>query len=448
MLHNKERMTEIYELLPKLTEADVRYLDTLIAEEEVRFPLHAVPDVIYHLITNRHQVLHENLEFLTLGAISATAAAIGTKIQTSYQYTNKPIFWNAVVAHTGSGKTTPIKAMLEPVYQMQAASRIKFNDQMQEHEELMAEKKSQKGQKNTPPPLFKEFVISDLTYEGLIKSHLTNPEGVIIHVDEQIALVKSFGAYKGGKGGDQENFLPLHDGLGIQKSRASQEQIGISETCINIVGGFQPDVIPDFFAESRSEDGFIYRYLYVFEKEYKPTPITTGSPDTDVQKAYNRYIHSLYDNKTKRTLEFNEEAQQLYAYWKHTCETVFKNETQSVAYQAKLNKYVHRFALMFKVYDERDDSDIINKDHILDAIHAVEHYRGEFNKMMEYAYGERINRLPADYLDLYNLLEDTFTYAVAKMHAETLKLSETSLKSFLNRTDLFSKKRRGEYIKK
>ena len=154
MLHNKERMTEIYELLPKLTEADVRYLDILIAEQEVRFPLHAVPDVIYHLITNRHQVLHENLEFLTLGAISATAAAIGTKIQTSYQYTNKPIFWNAVVAHTGSGKTTPIKAMLEPVYQMQAASRIKFNDQMHEHEELMAEKKSQKGQKNIPPPLF------------------------------------------------------------------------------------------------------------------------------------------------------------------------------------------------------------------------------------------------------------------------------------------------------
>ena len=448
MLHNKERMTEIYEQLPKLTEADVKHLDTLIAEEEVRFPLHAVPDVIYHLITNRHQVLHENIEFLTLGAISATAAAIGTKVQTNYQYFNKPIFWNAVVAHTGSGKTTPIKAMLEPVYQMQVESRSNYNDQMHEHAEMMAEKKSQKGQKSSPPPLFKEYVISDLTYEGLIKSHLTNSEGIIIHVDEQIALVKSFGAYKGGKGGDQQNFLQLHDGLGVQKSRASQEQMGISETCINIVGGFQPDVIPAFFAESRSEDGFIYRYLYVFEKEYYPTPVTTGSPDTNIQKAYNRYINSLYETKTKRILEFSEDAQQLFAYWKHTCETFFKNDTRSIAYQAKLNKYAHRFALLFKVFDESDDSDIIHKDHMLDAIHAVEHYRGEFNKMMDYAYSDRINRLPADYLDLYNLLEDEFTYAVAKLHADSLGLSETSLKTFLNRVDLFTKKRRGEYLKK
>jgi hypothetical protein len=156
----------------------------------------------------------------------------------------------------------------------------------------------------------------------------------------------------------------------------------------------------------------------------------------------------LYENKTIRILEFSEEAQQLFAYWIHTCQITFKNETQSIAYQAKLNKYVHRFALLFKVYDESDDSDIINRDHILEAIHAVEHYRREFNKMMNYTYGERINRLPADYLDLYNLLEDNFTYAVAKMYAETLELSETSLKSFLNKGDLFTKKKRGEYIKK
>ena len=448
MLHNEEKMQEVYKQLPKLTEADVRYLDTIIAEEEVCFPLHAVPDVIYHLIMDRHQVLHENLEFLTLGALSATATAIGSKICTNYQYVNKPIFWNAVVAHTGSGKTTPIKAMLEPVYEKQAASREIHENQMQEYEEEMANKKSQKGQKKTPPPVFKEYVVSDLTYEGLIKSHLTNREGVVIHIDEQIALVKSFGAYKGGKGGDQENFLSLHDGLGIQKSRASAEQVGISETCVNIVGGFQPDVIPDFFADSRSEDGFIYRYLYVFEKEYHPTPITTGSPKKDIQKAYNKYIHSLYEDKTSRTLEFSEEAQQLYAYWKHTCETTFRNENQKIAYQAKLNKYVHRLALIFKVYDKSDDSEVVDKHHIKDAIHAVEHYRREFNKMINYAYGERLNRLPQDYRDLLNLLDKKFTYNEAKMHAETLDLSETSLKSFLNREDLFIKHKRGQYEKK
>ena len=327
-------------------------------------------------------------------------------------------------------------------------SRLIHENQMQEYEEEMANKKSQKGQKKTPPPVFKEYVVSDLTYEGLIKTHLTNQEGVIIHVDEQIALVKSFGAYKGGKGGDQQNFLSMHDGIGIQKSRASSDQVGISETCVNIVGGFQPDVIPDFFADSRSEDGFIYRYIYVFEQEYYPTPITIGSPSKDIQKAYNKYIHSLYDDKTSKTLEFSEEAQQLYAYWQHTCETTFRNERRKIAYQAKLNKYVHRLALIFKVYDASDDSEVIEKHHIKDAIHAVEHYRREFNKMINYAYGERLNRLPQDYRDLLNLLDKKFTYNEAKMHAETLDLSETSLKSFLNRKDLFTKHKRGQYEKK
>ena len=115
---------------------------------------------------------------------------LGPRYKPTISNFNKPIFWNAVVAHTGSGKTTPIKAMLEPVYQMQVESRSNYNDQMHEHAEMMAEKKSQKGQKSSPPPLFKEYVISDLTYEGLIKSHLTNSEGIIIHVDEQICSCK------------------------------------------------------------------------------------------------------------------------------------------------------------------------------------------------------------------------------------------------------------------
>ena len=448
MQHSEDSMKEILEKVTTLNERNIRDIDNLIEADEVRFPLHAMPNAIYSLIEERKRVLHENINFLTLGAISATATAIGTKVQTNFQYTNKPIFWNAVVAPTGSGKTMPIKAMLEPISQYHNASRITYQDHMAQYEIENENKKSRKSQIKSALPVFKEYIVTDITYEGLIKSHLTNPEGVIIHVDEQIALVNSFGAYKAGKGGDQQNFLTMHDGLAIQKTRATQEQIGIPESCVNIVGGFQPSVIPDFFADSRSDDGFIYRYLYVFEKEYNPSPILTGEVHPDVQIAYNEYIHSLYKDRRKRVLQFDLEAQHIYSYWKNACETYFKNDGRSIAYQAKLNKYVHRLALLFHVFNKEDDSDTINAEDVRLGIHAVEFFRREFAKMLDYTFGEKLNQLPADYRDLYNSLDEEFNWQTARELASQFNIRETSLKTFLGKRYLFEKRQRDSYKKK
>jgi hypothetical protein len=447
MLHNEEELKEIYELIPDVSKSDIERINNLIIGDRVEFPMHVFPSEIYDFITDRHQALYENKNFLIIGALSATASAIGAKVQTDFQHKNKPIFWNAVVAPTGEGKSSPVNAMIQPIHVKYNTEQEIFKTQYEQYEIEKKRAKKEKKPFEMKEPVFKEHATTDLTYEGLITSHQNNKDGLIIHVDELLAMVKAFGAYKNGKGGDQQNFLTMHDGGPIRKTRASQEKIGISESCVNIIGGFQPGVIQQFFADSRSEDGFIYRFLYVFQKEKTIRPIKVNERDKNLEVIYSNYINALYDNYKERVLTFSKEAQQIFAYWSHTCSKYYINDVSGSAYQSKLDKYAHRLALLFHVYNKKDESDLINKDDILLSIHALEFYRREFNKMIEYSFGERVDALSTDYSNLYHSLNDNFSWSEAKKCAEEFNIRETSLKKFLKKKQLFRKVNHGQYCK-
>jgi len=335
--------------------------------------------------------------------------------------------------------------MLEPQYNKHVKSTEDYFHEVEKVEEF---NKGQKKKDQKKLPVFVPFVLSDITYEALINAHQNNPKGIIIYVDELLGLVKSFGAYKGGKGGDQQGFLSMHDGLGIQKFRVTSGPISISETCVNIIGGFQPSVIGEFFKEDRLEDGFVFRFLFVFNPEYNPSPINTSDLDTKIQDEYNDLIIQLINNNSKSTIYFSDEAKELFNFWKYYCENYYKDNELERSYQAKLNKLVHRFALIYYVLNKTPFDNTISKEIMYYAIHNIEYFRRHFSNMMSYIKKGYFEKLPKTKQDLFNALPTVFKRSDGLAIALKMGMPERTFGDFLNDKKLFIKVAHGKYKKR
>ena len=439
-----ESNQEINEKLKTITDDDFNRIEHLVKSPTIDFNIDAFSKPIVDYILHRESVLNEKRDFLILAAHSAVASAIGGWTESKFKHPNKPILWSAIVAPTGSGKSTPIKGMLKPQHNKHHKSA---EDYLHEKELVEDFNKRAKKKDQKPLPVFVPFVVSDTTYEGLIVAHKNNPKGIIIHVDELLGLVKSFGAYKGGKGGDQQGFLSMHDGSEIFKTRVTSDPISLPETCVNIIGGFQPSVIGDFFKDARLEDGFVFRFLFVFNPDYTPPPISIGDLDDKIQEEYVKTINQLIDNNSRSTINFSKEAQELFQYWKYRCEHYYQDNELERSYQAKLNKLVHRFALIYYVLNKTPFDQTISKEIMYYAIQNIEFFRRHFSNMMSYVKKGHFEKLPKSKQDLFNALPAVFQRHDGLSIALKMGMPERTFGDFINDKKLFIKVAHGKYKK-
>jgi hypothetical protein len=113
--------------------------------------------------------------------------------------------------------------------------------------------------------------------------------------DELVGWVKSMDAYRsGGKGADRQHYLSMWSRSPIKIDRkSSPEPIIVARPCLSVVGGIQPDVLPDLVEHASRDDGFIDRCC-------SPTPTsadrwTNEGIDEASQAAVERLFSGLYD---------------------------------------------------------------------------------------------------------------------------------------------------------
>src|SRR5262249_48351449 len=127
-----------------------------------------------------------------------------------------------------------------------------------------ATKKTERGPKPTPPT-FPHVFTTDATVEALAPMLLAS-KGLALIKDELVGWVRGMDAYRSGRGADRQHYLSMWARTTIKVDRKGNNgaPILVSRPVLAVVGGIQPDLLPDLADTTQREDGFVDRLLWSY----------------------------------------------------------------------------------------------------------------------------------------------------------------------------------------
>lgn len=204
-------------------------------------------------------------DFITAAVYAIVSTICGKHIELfDGKYNNNPNHWICVVAPSGSNKSAPIKALLEPIFKEEELRIKKFKEEYREYKKNGGEE-----------PARDRLIVSDVTPEGLyqvLADKNNTKTGLLLYRDEIKGFLDDMNRYN--SSGEISNYLSIYDGTPFPVDRKTQEPQWISNPFLCILGGIQPRAIANAFKPSWADEGFVQRWLYVYpqvlpEKEYK-----------------------------------------------------------------------------------------------------------------------------------------------------------------------------------
>lgn len=182
-----------------------------------------------------------------------------------------------------------------------------------------------------PPPLQEHLYVDDVTLESLAGNLQSSPRGVVRITDEFVQFLRNMNVYRGGQGGDRQQFLSLWSCAPIKVDRKSAKggrSIFVERPFFSILGGIQPDLLGSLEEEQGREDGFIHRVLFSMPTSNAVPPWTRRDMNQARLDAWARVVRALrcYDfdaEKRPLCLGITPEAADAFADWyeRHCRET-------------------------------------------------------------------------------------------------------------------------------
>jgi hypothetical protein len=120
-----------------------------------------------------------------------------------------------------------------------------------------------------------------------------NPAGVIAIFDELAQLLRSFDAYRGGKGAlgrDRPLWLELYNGGRRSVDRVTTGHLEVTNWGASMVGGIQPERLRGLIS-NLSEDGMLQRCIPIFGSG--PSMGVDRKPDEKADQAYRRVLKTI-----------------------------------------------------------------------------------------------------------------------------------------------------------
>lgn len=236
-----------------------------------------------------------NRDFITASIFSAVATAVGKKVRiTDERYENHLTFFTCLVAPSGSNKSTPMKAILKPLYNRNAQNYEIYQDEIKKYN---AEIKA--GNENADRPLFRQLILNDSTPESRIKALSENPN-VLLVSDELSTMFYNMNRYN--KSGEVPQLLSIWDSDDIVINRKSENTLLIKEPCLSIIGGIQPSLMGDIFGSNLfMNSGFNPRWLFVYPDTFSPAMYSDNNVSKALSDEWNRYIETLLDSDLSST---------------------------------------------------------------------------------------------------------------------------------------------------
>jgi hypothetical protein len=279
---------------------DNKFQDLADLPDPEEFPISALPLTMRQFIREASASVGCPVDYLGLSTLAAVSAAIGDtrRIVVKKDWTEGAALFGMIVGGPASKKTPAMNLALRPVRERQMAMKIEYERQKEEHEAALRD--YEKAKKDGPselrkpdkPTLVRTYA-DDTTVERLADILNENRRGLLITKDELSGWLGAMNQYKqGGKGADRQFWLSVHTNQPVSVDRKStDEPVIVARPFVSIVGGIQPEVLPDF-GKDRG-DGLIDRFIPVY-----PKPRVGRWSDDEisdhVREGYARTIGSLY----------------------------------------------------------------------------------------------------------------------------------------------------------
>jgi hypothetical protein len=301
---------------------------------------------------------------------------------------------------------------------------------------------------------------SDYTPEALAEVHKFNRRGVGVYVDELAGWFKNFNRYN--KGSEMEFWLSVWNSRPINIDRKSGEPVFIPMPFISVAGTIQNGLLNELAKDSRTQNGFIDRILFVIPDNIRKTHWTDTEISQSVIENWQRIISNLLSlsvqmddtfNPNPEILRFAPEAKSLLWKWqKDNTDQGNDAESEAIAsIYSKMDMIAVRLALILEMirYACNESNKLaIGVEATKGALQLVEYFKQsavKVNSIISNSYP--LDKLPADKLSLYNALPITFTTETGIQIAEGLNIPERTFKRFIYDKLLFKQITWGEYEK-
>ena len=309
-------------------------------------------------------------------------------------------------------------------------------------------------------PVVVKTILDNFTPEILQQRLADNTRSCTVVNDELATFFDLMNNYS--KGDLSSSYLSFWSNKPISIDRVSKPlPLFIPHPFLNIIGSLQPRVLGRIFPTTRSDNGFLQRFLFAYIPNASKAPITDNEIDTNVLDNYNTWIHKyIQDNPVVLDSENGNPRPKLY-YWTEEAKVFFynwqRNNTDQVNQNKNtlvgemLNKFdIHfiRLALIMQVIQDYKTNQIT-----ISAVKASARLCKYFTTNAIYILGiiekPAINDiLPDDKRHFYNELPNPFTTAEALELGFKHDLKESAINTFITHKDLFTKVSHGKYSKK
>jgi hypothetical protein len=318
--------------------------------KKLDFPIDQFPAKMQEITKHYVKYRGYSLDFFGVSIISAIGTAVGNShtVKTPNGYINKANTFIAIVAPPGTNKSAPPETAYRPLAYKQYLAYQAYKEEKKRNKE-----NSEKGKEKTAF-LFLKQILSDITPEALIVQLAENPKGCVYLVDELAGFFSKFDRYA--KGGDEEMFLSLWQGSRISRDTLSGGTLEAYSPFLSILGTIQPSVLHKSFV-GKTDNGFADRWLICYPNHVqKPYP---GNEDVNpaIEQQYNSILStltSLYDYEDPQALLYNPEAYQVVFKWICTTTDIENHSNTTDTHRgifAKLQIYIHRFALIMQLME-------------------------------------------------------------------------------------------------
>ncbi len=445
--------------------------DVLSAEDTIsgsEFPLYIFPMSFQEIVRTTSRCMGYSLDFLASAMLFAISVAIGNthKLHIKGDWSESPIMYLALVGKPGTNKSHPMSFAMKPLLSHDTAQYKIFKTKSTEYLQLASLSKKEREEMGVyelpAPPIFKKFVVSDVTQESLVYVHDQNQRGICLYVDELKTWINNFNRYA--KGSEEQFWLSNFNGKPIiVDRRGSDNSISIPKTFISVIGSIQVSRLADLSKGERGDNGFIDRILFVVPKQMDKKSWSTDELPMYILSQWQEFVDKfialeLYTDSNGDpapiTVHYQDVAKNALFEWQRLNTDMCNNELNEclVSIYMKLEIYISRFALTIQLMKwasgEASKSEVDAKS-VAGAIALVEYFRNTAQKVQSIINNNFIETLSVKQRAVYTALPDEFTTALGVCIAQKMNVKERTFKDFISRHigTLFLKEKHGQYRK-
>lgn len=347
--------------------------DSAALSDRLVLPIDGLSEETQAIIEGYAKGYQCNRDIITAAVFMAASTAIGKRACTDDgRYKNYFPFFICVVAPSGSNKSTPMREVLRPLSERNAANYEAFREEMKQYEmEVKA------GNENAEKPRFRQLIISDSTPESRTKALMENPN-VLLVSDEIATMLYNLNRYN--RCGEVPQLLSIWSMDDVIINRKSEMPQLIREPFLSIIGGTQPDVLADTFGSDYfMSSGFNQRWLFVYPDDEPPAMYSESYVSTEISEAWRGFINVLLDDTFVAggtvTLFIRGEAKQCYIdYYDQLQRKKADADGYMSAVYSKLQIMVQRWAGVAHFLGEHSTRTYISGEEMEYAVRCMEYF--------------------------------------------------------------------------